>query len=167
MNACRKIERLIRYWALFGGALLLVIVAVTVANAVGFSLNAMMRLFDGNFPGLSGYEDAVTLLVGVAALAMFPFCQLHSGHAVVDVFMQNAPKAINRFIDVISCLLICGVAIWFSYMSLQGAIQIQKDNIETAVLGWAVWIFAATAVLSCALWALAAAIQIFGVDDGA
>jgi len=167
MNAYRTIERLISYWALFGGALLLLIVFATALNAAGFTLNSVMRLFDGSFPGLSGYEDAVTLLVGVAALAMFPYCQLHSGHAVVDVFMQNASGAINRVVHVVSCLLICGVAIWFAYMSLQGAIQMREDNIETAVLGWSVWGFAATAVLSCLLWALAAVIQMFEIENGA
>ena len=145
---------------------MLLIVVITAINAAGFTLNAIARLWDGNFPGLPGYEDAVTLFVGVAALAMFPFCQLHSGHAVVDVFMQSAPAWLNKAIAILSSILTFCAALFFAYMLMQGAMQMRSDNVQTTVLGWPVWPFAMTAIVSCLLWAFASVIQILEVPDG-
>ena len=156
----KPLERLITLWALLGGFLLLLIVLITAINAAGFSLNTVAKLFGRNFPGLPGYEDAVTLFVGIAALAMFPYCQLHSGHAVVDVFMQKAPSWLNKFIRNLSALLTILLACFFAYMLLQGVDQLRNDNVETTVLGWPVWPFAASAVISCLLWALATGLSI-------
>ena len=142
------------------------IVVITAINATGFTLNAFARLWDGSFPALPGYEDAVTLLVGVAALAMFPYCQLQAGHAVVDVFMQSAPQWLNKSIALLSNILTILTALFFSYMLIHGVIQMHSDSIETTVLGWPVWPFAATAIFSCVLWAIASLLQIFGAEDG-
>ena len=165
MRAFRPVERLIALWALMGGALLLLIVVVTAINAAGFSLNTLARLAGGTVPGLPGYEDAVTLLVGAAALAMFPYCQLHGGHAVVDVFMQRAPRWANRFVFRLSGLLTIAVALGLAFMLVQGVAQLRADRVETAVLGWPVWPFAATAIASCLLWAVAAAMRLASGEE--
>ena len=168
MNNEGPLAKMIRLWALFGGALLLVIVLLTAINVAGFTANAIARLWGGNFPGLSGYEDAVTLFVGVAGLSLFPYCQLTNGHAAVDVFMEKAPVWANRFIAVLSAGLVVILALYLSYMLVQGTLQIRADGIETPGLGWPVWIFLPSAVISCLLWALAAASQfvthVRGVD---
>lgn len=153
--------RIITLWALFGGMLLLLIVLATAVNAAGFTANAIVRSWGGTVSGLPGYEDAVTMLVGVAGLAMFPYCQLHGGHAAVDVFMQKAPYWANRTVSVLSGLAVIGIALGLAYMLILGAREIRADNVETAVLGWPVWIFMPTAVISCVLWALAALLETF------
>jgi TRAP-type C4-dicarboxylate transport system permease small subunit len=142
--------------ALFGGALLLVIVAVTTLNAAGFSANVIARLWGGTVPGLSGYEDAVQMLVGVAALAMFPYAQLHTAHASVDVFMQYAPKRVSRIFTLLSNVVLTAIVAWMAFMLLQGVLQMRADHVETTVLGWPVWMFMSSAVVSCTLWAVAA-----------
>lgn len=159
------LKRLISLWALFGGALLLLIVLATAINAVGFTANTIARSWGGYVPGLPGYEDAVTMLVGVAGLAMFPYCQLHGGHAAVDVFMQKAPSFANRLVSVISGLLVIAVALTMAVMLVYGMIEVRADNTETAVLGWPVWVFMPFAVVSCILWALAGFIETFGSED--
>lgn len=165
MGVQKAIERLIALWALFGGVLLLLIVVATAINAAGFTGNMIARLWGGNVPGLSGYEDGVTLLVGVAALAMFPYCQLHGGHAVVDVFMQKAPRWANTMSSTISSVLVIGLGLWMAWMLVRGTLQLRSDNVETAVLGWPVWVFAATAVPSCILWSLAAGLRLLKGED--
>ena len=152
-------------WALMGGALLLVIVAATALNAVGFTANAVARMFGGTVSGLPGYEDAVTLFVGVAGLAMFPYAQLHRAHAAVDTFMQKAPDWANRAVFVASSLLVAGVAIAMGYMLILGTLEVRADRVETTVLGWPVWVFMPFAVVSCILWA-AAALLALKADDG-
>lgn len=170
MRVSAILKRLVGFWALFGGALLLLIVLATAINAAGFTANTIARAWGGYVPGLPGYEDAVTMLVGVAGLAMFPYCQLHGGHAAVDVFMQKAPAFANRFVTVLSGLLVTGVALTMAVMLVYGTLEVRSDNVETAVLGWPVWVFMPFAVISCALWAVAGLLETFGrkdVSDGA
>lgn len=152
-------------WALMGGGLLLLIVAASALNAAGFTANAVARMFGGTVSGLPGYEDAVTLFVGVAGLAMFPYAQLHRAHAAVDTFMQNAPDWANRAVFVTSSLLVAGVALAMGYMLTLGTVEVRADRVETTVLGWPVWVFMPFAVVSCILWA-AAALLALKADDG-
>lgn len=161
------LKRFISLWALFGGALLLLIVLATAINAAGFTANTIARSWGGYVPGLPGYEDAVTMLVGVAGLAMFPYCQLHGGHAAVDVFMQKAPALANRVVTIISGLLVIAVALTMAVMLVYGTLEVRSDNVETAVLGWPVWVFMPFAVLSCILWALAGFLETFGSEHSA
>lgn len=164
------LTRIISLWALFGGVLLLVIVLATAINAIGFTANAVARTLGGYVPGLPGYEEAVTMLVGVAGLAMFPYCQLHGGHAAVDIFMQKAPRFANRLVSIISGLLVVVIALALAVMLVFGTIETRSDNIETAVLAWPVWMFMPFAVISCILWALAGLLETFqaeGATDGA
>jgi len=163
--AKQYLERAIALWALIGGVLLLLIVGATVVNALGFTANAIAKLWGGNVSGLPGYEDGVTLLIGVAALAMFPYCQLHQGHAVVDVFMMRASARLNKTIFLLSTTLTIALALALGYMSVLGTVQMRSDAVETAVLGWPVWVFAATALPSCLLWAAATILQFLNAKE--
>ena len=161
------LERVSRAWALFGGCVLLAIVGLTAVNAAGFTADAVAGLWGRDVSGLPGYEDAVTLFICVAALAMFPYCQLVGGHASVDVFLSRAPAWTNRMVGVISALAIAALALWLAWMLTLGTMETRSDATETAVLGWPVWVFMPSAVVSCILWALAALLTVTGTADGA
>lgn len=161
MSFSTALSRIISAWALVGGALLLLVVVATAINAIGFTGNAIARTWGGSVSGLPGYEDGVTMLVGVAAMAMFPYCQLHGGHTAVDIFMSRAPGWANRAVAIISVLLVTAIALIMAYMLTLGTIETRSDRVETAVLGWPVWIFMPSAVISCLLWAAAAMLQGF------
>lgn len=153
--------KVITGWALVGGALLLLIVFATALNALGFTGNAIARIWGGNVSGLPGYEDAVQMFVGVAALTMFPYAQLQKAHAAVDVFMQYASNWANRAVSIASGVVLAVIALWMAYMLVLGTAEVRSDNVETTVLGWPVWIFMPFAVVSCVLWAGAALISTF------
>ena len=87
----QKIQQLIVLWSLLAGLFLVLAIIITVINTLGFSINFITRSFGISFPGLTGYEDAVTLFIGVAALAMLPYCQILNGHIAVDLFIEKAP----------------------------------------------------------------------------
>jgi len=99
-----------------------------IDGTAGFTANAVARLFGGNVAGLPGYEDGVTMLVGVAALAMFPYCQLHGGHAAVDVFMNKAPAAANRAVSYLSAALSVLLALSMAVMLTFGMLEIRADR---------------------------------------
>lgn len=160
---------LIHIWALLGGALLLVIVLITAVNAAGFTADAIAQIWGSRVSGLPGYEDAVQMLVGVAGLMMFPYAQLHRGHASVDVVMQRAPDWANRAVAIVSGIVLGLLLLWMSWMLIQGTLQVRSDRVETTVLGWPVWVFMPFAVVSCLLWAAATFIDAFApveVQDG-
>lgn len=162
--------RLIHGWSLIGGALLLIIVLITAVNAAGFTANMTARMWGGTVSGLPGYEDAVQMLVGVAAFMMFPYAQLYRAHASVDVVMKFAPDWANRTVTLLSGLVLAGLLVWMAWMLAQGTLQVRGDRIETTVLGWPVWVFMPAAVISCVLWAAAAILDIFApaeAPDGA
>ncbi len=170
MSAKFLLIRLIHGWALLGGALLLMIVAVTAVNAAGFTANTIARMWGGNVSGLPGYEEAVQMLVGVAAFMMFPYAQLYRAHAAVDVVMQQAPAWANRSVTVLSGVVLATLLVWMAWMLTQGTLQVRSDRIETTVLGWPVWIFMPFAVMSCLLWAAAVILDIVApteTPDGA
>ncbi|MDX8354007.1 TRAP transporter small permease [Cognatiyoonia sp. IB215182] len=162
--------RLIHGWALLGGALLILIVLITAVNAAGFTANAIARIWGENVSGLPGYEDAVQMIVGVAAMMMFPYAQLYRAHAAVDVVMQYAPLWANRVVAILSGIALATLLVWMAWMLAQGTLQVRADRIETTVLGWPVWIFMPFAVISCLLWAAAAILDVITpveIPDGA
>lgn len=152
--------RIIQIWALTGTSVLFVIVGISMLNTIGFSANAAARLWGGSIPGLAGYEDAVSMLIGTAALMMFPYCQLTGGHISVDILMQKAPAAVRQTIIALCNILAATLALWLAYMLALGMMELRSDRTETAVLGWPVWVFLPSAVISCVLWALAALIPL-------
>ena len=74
------LDKVVVWWALLGGAILLAIVLVTVANVGAFTLDRLARPFGERVAGLPGYEDFVRLAVSCAGLMLFPYCQLRRGH---------------------------------------------------------------------------------------
>ena len=74
----------VRLWAVAGGAIMLLIVAVTAVNVGAFALDVALRSFGWRIPALPGYEDFVRLAIGPALLMLFPYCQLQRGHIAAD-----------------------------------------------------------------------------------
>ena len=78
----------VRLWAVAGGAIMLLIVAVTAVNVGAFALDVALRSFGWRIPALPGYEDFVRLAIGPALLMLFPYCQLQRGHIAADFFYR-------------------------------------------------------------------------------
>ena len=122
------IEKCINAWALFGGLLLLGIVLLTGLNVLGFGLGRIMSLFESSFPGISGYEDIVTLAIGVTALTMLPYCQLKDGNVAVDLFMNKASFWVQNFVDRITSILMIIVVTFLSCMLVYGVLEVKYDG---------------------------------------
>lgn len=137
MSIRSLISGVIATWALAGGLVLLVIVLATAVNAAGFTADMIAGLWGGDVPGLSGYEDGVTMLIGVAALAMFPYCQLHGGHAAVDIFMDKAPDWARRGVEILSGLLVTALALTMAVMLIYGTIETRRRQCRNRRAGLA------------------------------
>lgn len=159
------LHSVIRLWALAGGVVLLGIVLLTAVNAAGFTLDLILGPFGVSVGGVSGYEDAVELFIGAAALAMFPYCQLQKGNVSVDIFMEMAPYRLQAAIDFISDIVLAVIAFYIGYMTIYGGIEAYEDGATSPILALPFWPFFIPAVFSCFLWALAALITAFTPMD--
>ncbi|MEO1329444.1 MAG: TRAP transporter small permease subunit [Pseudomonadota bacterium] len=160
----RALERLAALWAIVGGAILLLIVAVTVTNVAAFGLDRIARLWGGTVSGLPGYEDFVALAMGAAAPMLLPYCQAKRGHLAVDLLMSAAPEAVRRAIDAVALALTAAAALFLAYWMFFGMLETRDDGVLSRVLGWPEWPFYAPGVLSLLLWAAVAIGQIGALE---
>lgn len=141
--------------------MLLGIVFLTGINILGFSLDRVFRLFGSSFPGVSGYEDIVTMAIGVAALSMLPYCQLKDGNVAVDLFVSKTPLWLQNFIDRITAILMILVVTFLLRMFVYGTLEVKSDGDLTQVLGIPVWPFMCVSIVSCLLWLVASLLKLF------
>ena len=159
--------KLVEFWALIGGLLLIAIVLVTTTNVTAFALDKAARLGGGSVSGLPGYEDFVSLAISVAALTFFPYCQLRKGHVAVDLFVAKAPVKFRRVLGLMWLCCAIVAALFLAYWMWVGMFESRSDASVTPVLGWHDWPFYAPGVISLILWASVAAMQIAEGDlDG-
>ena len=141
--------------------MLLGIVFLTGINILGFSLDRVFRLFGSSFPGVSGYEDIVTMAIGVAALSMLPYCQLKDGNVAVDLFVSKTPLWLQNFIDRTTAILMILVVTFLLRMLVYGTLEVKSDGDLTQVLGIPVWPFMCVSIVSCLLWLAASLLKLF------
>lgn len=164
----RLLHRIAAAWAIAGGVLLFLIVAVTVTNVGAFTFDRVAGLFGGRVEGLPGYEDFVRLCVSAAALMLLPYCQARKGHVSVDIFAETlVPPALQRVLDALWQVLMAALAAFLAYQMALGMIETYQDNVLSRVLGWREWPFYLPGILSMALWAAVCAVDVArGPADG-
>ncbi|MEM6486661.1 MAG: TRAP transporter small permease subunit [Pseudomonadota bacterium] len=162
----RRLERIAALWALLGGVGLIAIVAVTTTNVALFAADRVAALSGRAVSGIVGYEDFVALVTSCAALAFFPYCQVHTGHVRVDLFASAMPAALRRGLDRVWLVLTAVAALFLAGMMLQGLLESRDDGALSRILGWPVWPFYVPGILSLLLWAAIAAAQAAGRDQG-
>ncbi len=146
----QHLARIAGWWALLGGGLLLVIIAITSWNVGAFMLGVQ---------GLPGYEDAVRLLISAAALMFFPWCQARRGHVAVDIFVSGLSERSRARLERVWLAMTALAALFLCYWMIIGLLETRADRTATSILGWLEWPFYLPGVVSLALWAAVAAAQ--------
>ena len=154
------LARIAEGWALLGGAVLISVILVTVADVGAFALDRIARSFGGVVGGLPGYEDFVRLAISSAALMLFPYCQLRRGHIAVDLFADITPRRIRRLMNRAAPAATIVLALFLAYWMALGLAETRADGALSRVLGWPEWPFFVPGVLSMLLWAAVAAAQV-------
>ena len=138
----------VRLWAVAGGAIMLLIVAVTAVNVGAFALDVALRSFGWRIPALPGYEDFVRLAIGPALLMLFPYCQLQRGHIAADFFTARLSSSVRRGLDLFWAWITAALAVFLGYSMLLGMWETYDDNALSQILGWRQWPFYLPAVIS-------------------
>jgi len=138
---------LIRYWALFGGAIILVLVLITAASALS------NLFFDAPFAG--EYELAKHF-VGIAIFTFLPYCQLTGANVTVDIFTTGMGARAKSAMALLSSLL----AVLFAVVLLRQMALGFRDYLrfpeETAALHLPLWTAFPPILLSLLLLLIAA-----------
>jgi TRAP-type C4-dicarboxylate transport system permease small subunit len=153
----KTLERVVLWWALAGGVLLLLIVGATAFNVGAFAADMVARKFGGSVTAFPGYEDFVRLFVSAAVLMLFPYCQLRRGHVAVNLLVEKMPQPVQRAIDAISLIGMTLLVLFLLYWMVIGMAETRADHAVSRVLGWPEWPFYLPGLVSLALWALVAA----------
>jgi TRAP-type C4-dicarboxylate transport system permease small subunit len=169
MSLSSVIAWLARALAILGGAVLVVLTAIVVVSIVGratvtvaymsspddaafwqwLSAGARWLLAMGAGP-VTGDFELVEAGTGFAVFAFLPWCQLNRGHATVDLFTSFLPAAANRFIDLISELLmtlVIGLIAWRLWAGLMDKVRYGETTFILQFPLW--WPFAACMAAAC------------------
>ncbi|WP_323798338.1 TRAP transporter small permease [Nisaea sp.] len=147
------VTRLARFMALLGGAVLLALIALTCVSVLGRGLNTFghSALLGDLAPGLAdalltsgvgavtGDFEVVEAGIAFAVFAFLPICQLKAGHATVDIFTDQLPAKVNRFLvafwEVVLTLIVLLIA-WRLFEGLQSKYSYGET---TFLLQFPVW----------------------------
>ena len=141
----RAAERLIHGWALLGGLVLCLVVAVNVISVLGA---IVWRPFPGDF-------ELTEMGVAVAAFAFLPFCQLTGANVTADIFTARAShRWISGFKLAASlvALLFALVLMWRMYAGMGDQ---RAYGYTTTILQVPIWWAFVPILVSLALLALA------------
>lgn len=133
MKRVTAIEWLARALAILGGLVLIVITLLTVISITG---RAFVKMGLGPIPGDFELVEAMTAF---AVFAFLPWCQLRRAHATVDVFTRFLSDRVNRWIDVISELLMTLAIVLIAWRLWYGMMDKIRYNETTFILQFPVW----------------------------
>ncbi len=147
------IDRIAKWTAIFGGLVLMGLIFLAVISITGRAINTVSLLPDVvevvpflgqmseqiGIGSVFGDFEIIEAGIALAIFSFLPYCQLHGGHATVDIFTSFLPRKINRYLvafwDIVLVsviLLVC----WRLYLGMMGKMN---ANETTMLLQFPVW----------------------------
>jgi TRAP-type C4-dicarboxylate transport system permease small subunit len=150
-GASRLLRRVIEYWALAGGIILLGVALMTAWSAgTGWVLG---RPLPGDF-------ELTEIFVAVAIFAFLPYCQLTDANVTADLFTARAGPRTLAALSVLAALLALGIAILLTWRTWAGLIDYRKYVETTAILKIPIWTAYVPALVSLGLLVLACVLSL-------
>ena len=149
----RLIETLARSMALIGGLVLLALVILTCLSVLGRGLNTLGHAgwLTALAPGLgnaliatgvgpvNGDFELVEAGIAFAIFAFLPICQLHGGHATVDVFTGTLGVGANRIIMAFWEVVLAAAILLLTWRLFDGLAGKYGNGETTFLLQFPVW----------------------------
>jgi TRAP-type C4-dicarboxylate transport system permease small subunit len=150
-GASRLLRRVIEFWALAGGIILLGVALMTAWSAgTGWVLG---RPLPGDF-------ELTEIFVAVAIFAFLPYCQLTDANVTADLFTARAGPRTLAALSVLAALLALGIAILLTWRTWAGLIDYRKYVETTAILKIPIWTAYVPALVSLGLLVLACVLSL-------
>ncbi|SFD09696.1 TRAP transporter small permease [Tropicimonas isoalkanivorans] len=146
-------ERLGRLMAILGGLVLTALVLLTCISVLGRGLNTLAHsafltsmsegasralLATGVGP-VAGDFELVEAGVAFAIFAFLPICQLHGGHATVDIFAAKYPRWLNRLLVTLWEVALSAVILLITWRLFVGMEDKLRYGETTFLLQFPVW----------------------------
>lgn len=136
------LRRLCRILAATGGIILTGVTVVTVASVLG------RVLFNTPVPG---DFELVELGAAVAVSFFLPYCQIHEGNVIVDLFTAKASPGVIRILGALGDLLFLVISALLCWRLVHGCLEYREYEEVTMVLQIPIWWAMAPMIVSFAL----------------
>lgn len=141
---------LITGWAILGGVVLLLVVAMNVASVIG---GLVWKPFPGDF-------EMTQVGIAVAVFSFLPYCQITETNVTADIFTQKASRRtilLLRLLTALIALIFAGLLLW----RMHGGLLNQRDyGYTTTILQFPIWTAFVPILFSLFLLALAALVSL-------
>lgn len=131
----RLADRIARLLAYAGGAVLLLLIALTCLSIIGRALVPL----DLGFRSIRGIYDMTEIGMAAAVFAFLPLAQMRDAHARVDLFEPVFPQPLNRSLDLVfnaGMLAIAVVGTWRLYLGMQDKIRFGETTLIAQIPVW-------------------------------
>lgn len=139
------VHRIVRLWALLGGAVLLAVVAINMFSVVG-------SIFGAPFPG---DFELTEMGIAIAAFAFLPYCQAVGANVTADIFTAAASPRWIAFLTLTGALVALAFSLILIWRMYFGMLDRKTYDYMTAILQIPQWIAFLPILISLALLALA------------
>ena len=127
----RILNTISKFFALFGGLVLLIAVLISILSIFGRVVFLSPLL--GDF-------ELVEIACAVAIGSFLPLCHLKNGNVIVDFITAKLSKNKINFLDAFSSLIFGITALFFSTRMVLGARDMFVYQEETMLLAFPIWI---------------------------
>jgi TRAP-type C4-dicarboxylate transport system permease small subunit len=134
-------------FALAGGALVMLVAVVTVISVLARWIAASP---------VPGDVELVQLGIAVALALFLPYCQLHGGHLIVDIFTARADIRVHRRLEAVAHYAAAAVLALLATRATVAVADLRAAGETSMVLGVPLWVAYMPVVLALALAALIA-----------
>jgi len=138
--------RVITLWALLGGGLLLLVVAMNVVSVIG---GILWVPFPGDF-------ELTQIGVAVAAFTFLPYCELTGSNVTADIFTIKASRRTVAFFKLLASVVALIFALLLLWRMYAGMLNQKEYDYTTAIVQFPIWLAFIPILISLALLAVAA-----------
>lgn len=144
-------RRVIEYWALAGGVVLLGVALMTTWSA------ASGWVFGKPLPG---DFELTEVCVAIAVFAFLPYCQLTDANVTADIFTARAGPRTVAALGVLAALIALGFGLLLTWRTYAGLLDYRQYVEITAILNIPIWWAYVPALASLVLLVLACLIAL-------
>ena len=137
-------------WALLGGIVLLMVVAMHTWSVIG---NQFGMPFPGDF-------EMTEIGVAIAAFSFLPYCQITGSNVTADIFTSGASSRTIAIFTLFGSIVAFCFSLLLLWRMYAGMLDQKNYEYETAVLQFPNWIGWIPVLISLALLAMASVVTI-------
>jgi TRAP-type C4-dicarboxylate transport system permease small subunit len=151
------VRKLIEYWALLGGVLLLGVVLVTAWS--------LFRDIVWSQP-VTGENEIVQVGIAVAVFSFLPYCQLTGANISADIFTARLGARVIALLTLLGAAVALVFACILVWRTWAGLFDYREYLETTPIMQFPIWMAFIPILISIVLLVLASAISIYeAIDD--